>query len=300
MNIAAILIPILILLLLITFLALSIVIVRETNFLVIERLGKYNRTLKNGIHFKWPFIEKVVLKENFKEKVFDFPAQLVITKDNVTMLIDTVVFLKIMDAKLFAYGAEKPILAIENLTATTLRNLIGELELDESLTSRETVNGKLTSILEKESDAWGIHVKRVEIQNIKPPTEVQEAMIRQMRAEREKRAAILEAEGLKHSEILKAEAIKEKMILEAQGEKENQILLAQAQKEKEILFAQGQKQALELLNSVEINPAILQLKSIEQLSTLANGNATKIILPPNLGEITKIIATGSELIESKK
>ncbi|TNK81966.1 SPFH domain-containing protein, partial [Mycoplasmopsis pullorum] len=207
-------------------------IVSERDFYVVERLGKYNRTLTRGIRFLIPFFEKIVVRDNIKEKVFDFPAQSVITKDNATIKVDTVVYLQITDPKLFAYGAEQPFRAIENLTSTTLRNLIGELELDESLTSREMINSKLTNILDNASDAWGIKVNRIEIQNITPPHEVQEAMIRQMQAERDKRAQILEAEGIRQSKILKAQGEKESKILNAEAEKREMILKAEADKEK--------------------------------------------------------------------
>ncbi|APJ38665.1 SPFH domain-containing protein [Mycoplasmopsis pullorum] len=274
-------------------------IVSERDFYVVERLGKYNRTLTRGIRFLIPFFEKIVVRDNIKEKVFDFPAQSVITKDNATIKVDTVVYLQITDPKLFAYGAEQPFRAIENLTSTTLRNLIGELELDESLTSREMINSKLTNILDNASDAWGIKVNRIEIQNITPPHEVQEAMIRQMQAERDKRAQILEAEGIRQSKILKAQGEKESKILNAEAEKREMILKAEADKEKSILEAQGKKQAIELLNSSNISNEVLNLKAIEQLGILANGNSTKIILPPNLSSIASTMVTAAEIFKEE-
>ncbi|VEU75936.1 SPFH domain-containing protein [Mycoplasmopsis columboralis] len=291
---------VLLLIVLIVVLFSTLFIVNETNFYIIERLGKFNRIATKGVNFKFPFIERIALKENLKEKVIDFPAINAITRDNATIKVDAVIYLKVVDPKLFAYGAERPFLAIEALTATTLRNLIGELELDESLTSRETVNAKLTTILDLASDAWGIKVNRVEIQNIAPPTEVQEAMTRQMQAERDKRAIILAAEGTKQSEILRAQAQKESHILRAEGEKASKILAAEAERERQILEAKGQQEALELLSKSTINSKLLQLKSIEQLGVLANGKATKIIVPPNLSEVVKTMAAAGEVFRNNE
>ncbi|VEU75657.1 membrane protease subunits, stomatin/prohibitin-like protein [Mycoplasmopsis maculosa] len=285
--------------LLIVLLLSGIRIVSQSNFAVVERLGKYSRSLKNGLNFIIPIIEKIVLKENYKEKVLDFPEQDVITKDNAGIKVDTVVYLTIVDPKLFAYGAENPMKAIENLSATTLRNLLGELELDETLTSRDTINSKLTLILDEASDSWGIKVHRVEIKNIIPPFDIQNAMEKQMRAEREKRANILEAEGKKAAAILIAEGEKESEILKAEGEKESLILKAQADKEAEILKAEGQKKGIILLTETTINKDILVLKSIEQLGKLAEGKATKIIIPPNLNNIASLMSTASELLDKK-
>ncbi|MGY6172592.1 SPFH domain-containing protein [Candidatus Mycoplasma pogonae] len=262
-------------------------IVPQTYFYVVERLGTYNRTLKNGLHFIVPFIDKIALKENLKEKVLDFPAQDIITKDNAAIKVDTVVYLQITDPKLFAYGAEKPLSAIENLSATTLRNLLGELELDETLTSRDTINSKLASILDAASDQWGIKVHRVELKNIIPPRDIQSAMEKQMRAEREKRANILEAEGYKVSKILEAEGQKSAAILKAEGIKQSSIL-----------EAEGQKKSIELLTSAQLNREVLTWKSIEQLGKLANGTATKIIIPPNLNDIATTMATASEIFNT--
>lgn len=288
--------PALIVILVITVLAIlflllliikGIKIVPQSHFFVIERLGKYNKTLNNGLHFIVPFIDKVSKRENFKEKVFDFPAQDVITKDNATIKVDTVVYLQITDPKLFTYGAEQPKKAIENLSATTLRNLLGELELDETLTSRDTINTKLADILDAASDSWGIKVHRVELKNILPPKDIQTAMEKQMRAEREKRANILEAEGFKLSAIL-----------EAEGKKQAAVLNAEAIKEASILEAEGQRQAIDLLNRATLSKDILTLKSIEQLGKLADGKATKIIIPPNLATVAGTMATMGELFNS--
>ncbi|MEA4162458.1 SPFH domain-containing protein [Mycoplasma sp. 4404] len=265
---------------------LSVRIVSETNFCIVERLGKYKKTMTKGVNFMAPYIDKIRVKNNFKEKVFDYPAQHVITKDNATIQVDTTVYLKIFDPKLFAYGAEDPFLAIEFLTSTTLRNLIGELELDEALTSREIINAKLTKILDEASDAWGIKVKRIEIQNIIPPKEVQEAMTKQMQAERIKRAQILEASAEKESKILRA-----------QGEYESTILRAKAEKESMIERATGKKQAIELITTANISTEYLQLQSIEQLEKLANGHATKIIIPPNLADVAKSMSVAKEVLD---
>ncbi|QNM93479.1 SPFH/Band 7/PHB domain protein [Mycoplasma sp. Pen4] len=296
-QIILIIFGVLLLIFAIFLIAKSIVIVPETQFVVIQKFGKFTKILERGFHMIIPVIEKIAVRDNCKEKVFDFPAQSVITRDNATIKVDTVVYLKIVDPKLYAYGVEKPIFAIEMLTATTLRNLIGELELDESLTSREIINAKLTRILDEASDSWGIKVNRVEIQNITPPKEVQEAMIRQMQAERDKRAKILEAEGIKQSLILKASGEKESTILNAEAKKKETILEAEAKKEKFILEAEGEREAIDLINNSKLNPYILQLKAIQQLKELANGKATKIIIPPNLADVTKVIAAGASIFE---
>ncbi|MGX9358368.1 SPFH domain-containing protein [Mycoplasma sp. 128] len=287
-------------LLVIVLLCLSIKIVPETYFWIVQRLGKYHRTLEKGVNFIFPIIDRVVVKENIKEKVFDFPVQSVITKDNATIKVDTVVYLKIFDAKLYSYGAENPFKAIENLVATTLRNLIGELELDQSLTSREIINAKLTKTLDEASDAWGIRVNRVEIQNIIPPKEVEQAMIRQMQAERDKRARILESEGIKQSLILNAQGNRESVILNAEAAKEKIILQAEAEKQRILLEAQAKKQSIELLNEAKISKEVLQYKALDEIKTLANGTATKIIIPPNLSEIAKIMAVGKEVFQDNE
>ncbi|MBN3534968.1 SPFH domain-containing protein [Mycoplasma procyoni] len=275
-------------------------VIQQSEFAIVERLGKYNKTLTNGVNFLVPFVDKIVKKENFKEKVLDFPEQDVITKDNAGLKVDTVVYLAITDPKLFVYGAEDSMKAIENLSATTLRNLLGELELDETLTSRDTINSKLTLILDEASDSWGIKVHRVEIKNIIPPKDIQTAMEKQMRAEREKRASILEAEGTKAASILIAEGEKTKAILQAEADKEAAILRAQAKRESEILKAEGEKKAIELLNEAHLSQEILTFKSIEQLGVVANGQATKIIIPPNLQNVAKTMSVASEFFKEEK
>ncbi|WP_322900762.1 SPFH domain-containing protein [Mycoplasmopsis felis] len=272
------------LILLILVLIKSIKRINQTEFLVIERLGKFHKVLENGLRIIVPFLDKVVKKSDYKEKVIDFPEQDVITKDNAGIRVDTVVYLQITDPKAYAYGHERPLLAIENIVATTLRNLLGELELDETLTSRDTINSKLTLILDEASDPWGVKVNRVEIKNITPPKEILISMEKQMRAEREKRANILQAEGLKEAQILRAE-----------GDKAAQLLKAEADRESEILRAQGQKEAIELLNSSKISNEILVLKSLEELGKLANGKGTKVILPPNLADIAKTMTVASTI-----
>ncbi|WP_027121445.1 SPFH domain-containing protein [Mycoplasma leonicaptivi] len=262
----------------------SIKRVNQTEFIVIERLGKFYKVLENGLRVIIPFLDRVVKKNDYKEKVIDFPEQDIITKDNAGIRVDTVVYLQITDPKAFAYGHERPMQAIENIVATTLRNLLGELELDETLTSRDTINSKLTLLLDEASDPWGIKVNRVEIKNIAPPREILSSMEKQMRAEREKRANILEAEGLKEAQILRAE-----------GDKAAQVLKAQADRESEILRAQGQKEAIELLNSSKISQEILMLKSLEELGKLASGKGTKVILPPNLADIAKTMTVASSV-----
>ena len=265
-------------------------IVPQAQALVVERLGGYLGTYGVGVHFLIPFIDRVAKKVNLKEQVEDFPPQPVITKDNVTMQIDTVVFFYITDPKMYAYGVERPILAIENLTATTLRNIIGDLELDETLTSRETINAKMQESLDLATDPWGIKVTRVELKNIIPPAAIQEAMEKQMKAERERREAILKAEGEKKSMILVAEGNKESAVLNAEAEKEAAILRAEAEKEKKIKEAQGQAEAIRTVQKATAegiryireagaDQTVLQLKSLEAFAAAANGRATKIIIP---------------------
>lgn len=264
-------------------------IVPQTSFYVIERLGSYRTTWENGLHWKAPIIDRIALKNDAKEKVFDFPAQPVITKDNAIIMVDSVIFLKITDPKKFAYGAQNPFKAIENLAATTLRNLLGELDLDKTLTSRETVNGKLAAILDEATDPWGIKVFRVELKNIQPPNDIQNAMEKQLRAEREKRANILSAEGFKSAAIL-----------EAEGKRTAAILNAEAIKESSILEAEGQKKSFELINSVDLNERLLTWKAIESIKFLAEGNATKIIIPPNIKDLAGSMASLGEIVESAK
>ncbi|WP_198868310.1 SPFH domain-containing protein [Mycoplasmopsis phocirhinis] len=299
-TILGIIISLVILIFIIITLILSIKVVKQAEFAIVTRFGKYHRTLNNGINFIIPFIDRIAKNENYKEKVLDFPEQDIITKDNATIKVDTVIYLKITDPKLFTYGAENSMLAIENLSATTLRNLLGELDLDQTLTSRDAINSKLTIILDEASDAWGIKVHRVEIKNIIPPSEIQKSMEKQMRAEREKRASILEAEGKKQAAILVAEGEKEAKILQAQANKEAQILLAQAKKESEILEAEGKKQAIDTLNNTDLNNQILTLKAIEQLKEVANGQATKIFLPNNLTTLANTVSLAGELFDKDK
>ena len=279
--------------LLLALLASCIKIVPQAQAFVLERLGGYQATWDVGIHMKLPLIDKVAKRVVLKEQVVDFAPQPVITKDNVTMRIDTVVFFQITDPKLFAYGVENPIMAIENLTATTLRNIIGDLELDETLTSREVINTKMRSALDVATDPWGIKVNRVELKNIIPPAAIQDAMEKQMKAERERREAILIAEGEKKSTILVAEGKKESAILEAEAEKEAAILRAEAKKEAMIREAEGQAEAIRavqqanaegirFLNEANPNAGVLQLKSLEAFAKAADGQATKIIIPSEI------------------
>ena len=275
-------------------------IVPQAQALVVERLGAYLETWSVGVHFKVPFIDRVAKRVILKEQVVDFAPQPVITKDNVTMKIDTVVFFQITDPKLFAYGVENPIMAIENLTATTLRNIIGDLELDQTLTSRETINTKMRAALDVATDPWGIKVNRVELKNIIPPAAIQDAMEKQMKAERERRESILRAEGEKKSTILVAEGKKESAILEAEAEKEAAILRAEAQKEKMVREAEGEAEAilkvqkaeadgLRFIKEAGADNAVLQLKSLEAFAKAADGKATKIIIPSEIQGIAGLV-----------
>ena len=286
----------------------NIRVVPQSKAYVIERLGTYFTTWETGLHVKVPFIDRIAKIVSLKEQVVDFKPQPVITKDNVTMQIDTVVFYQITDPKLYCYGVESPISAIENLSATTLRNIIGELELDSTLTSRDTINAKIRVILDEATDPWGIKVNRVELKNIIPPREIQDAMEKQMKAERERRQAILQAEGAKHSQILVAEGEKEAAILKADAEKQAAILRAEAEKESAILKADGEAQAiravqkaladsLEMLNEKAPNDQVLKLKALEAMQKMADGKATKIIIPSELQGLAGM-ATG--IVESVK
>ena len=300
----------LILLLLVVFLlASNIRIVPQAEAFVIERLGAYQQTWSVGLHVKVPFIDRVSKKVILKEQVVDFAPQPVITKDNVTMRIDTVVFYQITDPKLYAYGVENPIMAIENLTATTLRNIIGDLELDQTLTSRETINTKMRATLDEATDPWGIKVNRVELKNIIPPAAIQDAMEKQMKAERERREAILIAEGEKKSRILRAEGQKESVILEAEGEKESAILRAEAKKEATIREAEGQAQAilkiqqanadgLRFMKEAKVDQSVIQLKSLEAFGKAADGKATKIIIPSEIQGIAGLVKSVTEIAGS--
>lgn len=292
-------------------LASCIRIVPQAQALVMERLGAYMDTWSVGVHFKAPFIDRVAKRVVLKEQVVDFAPQPVITKDNVTMKIDTVVFFQITDPKLFAYGVENPIMAIENLTATTLRNIIGDLELDQTLTSRETINTKMRSALDVATDPWGIKVNRVELKNIIPPAAIQDAMEKQMKAERERREAILKAEGEKKSTILVAEGKKESAILEAEAEKEAAILRAEAEKEKMIREAEGRAEAImkvqqanadgiRFIKEAGADEAVLRLKSLEAFAQAADGKATKIIIPSEIQGIAGLASSLKETVVEGK
>ena len=285
----------------------SIRVVPQAHAYVIERLGTYNTTWSAGLHLKTPLIDKVAHRISMKEQVVDFAPQPVITKDNVTMRIDTVVFFQITDPKLFAYGVEKPIMAIENLTATTLRNIIGELELDQTLTSRETVNTKMRATLDEATDPWGIKVNRVELKNIIPPAAIQDAMEKQMKAERERREQILIAEGEKKSAILRAEGQKESLILSAEAEKQSAILRAEATKEATIRRAEGEAEAIlkvqqanadgiKFLNEAAPDQAVLTLKSLEAFAKAADGKATKLIIPSEISGIAGLASSLTEIV----
>ena len=281
-------------------------IVPQAQAMVVERLGAYLDTWGVGIHFKVPFIDRVAKRVLLKEQVVDFPPQPVITKDNVTMKIDTVVFFQITDPKLYAYGVENPIMAIENLTATTLRNIIGDLELDETLTSRETINTKMRAALDVATDPWGIKVNRVELKNIIPPAAIQDAMEKQMKAERERREAILRAEGERESTILVAEGKKRSAILDAEADKEAAILHAEAEKEKRIKEAEGQAEAIlkiqqanadgiRMIKEAGADEAVLRIKSLEAFAKAADGKATKIIIPSEIQSMAGLVKSVTEI-----
>lgn len=281
-------------------------IVPQAQAVVLERLGAYQSTWSVGVHVKIPFLDRIAKRVNLKEQVADFPPQPVITKDNVTMRIDTVVFYQITDSKLFAYGVENPMMAIENLTATTLRNIIGDLELDQTLTSRETINTKMRAALDIATDPWGIKVNRVELKNILPPAEIQNAMEKQMKAERERRESVTRAEGEKRANILVAEGEKESAILRAEAEKQSAILRAEAEKEKMIREAEGEAEAIlkvqqanadgiRMIKEAGADDAVLKIKSLEAFEKAANGQATKILLPADLQGIASLATTFSEV-----
>lgn len=295
---------------LILILASSIKIVPQAYAYVVERLGAYQGTWSVGLHIKVPIVDKVAKKINLKEQVVDFAPQPVITKDNVTMRIDTVVFFQITDPKLFAYGVENPIMAIENLTATTLRNIIGDLELDQTLTSRETINTRMRSSLDEATDPWGIKINRVELKNIIPPAEIQNAMERQMKAERERREAVTRAEGEKKASVTVAEGKKEAAILEAEAEKQSAILRAEAQKEKMIREAEGEAEAIlkvqqatadgiRMIREAGADEAVLHIKSLEAFEKAADGKATKIIIPSQIQGIAGLASSLKEVMTDK-
>ena len=304
------LVILIILILAIAIVASCIKIVPQAQAYVVERLGAYQDTWSVGLHFKVPIVDKVAKRVLLKEQVADFPPQPVITKDNVTMRIDTVVFFQITDPKLFTYGVENPIMAIENLTATTLRNIIGDLELDQTLTSRETINAKMRASLDIATDPWGINVNRVELKNIIPPAAIQDAMEKQMKAERERREAILRAEGEKKSTILVAEGKKESAILEAEAEKQSAILRAEAEKEKMIREAEGEAEAilkvqqatangLRFIKDAGADDSVLRLKSLEALEKVADGKSTKIIIPSEIQNMAGLLTSAKELLSDK-
>ncbi len=294
--------------LVILLLVTNIRVVPQATEFVIERLGTYYTTWETGLHFKAPLVDRVAKRISLKEQVMDFAPQPVITKDNVTMQIDTIVFYQVTDAKLYTYGVERPILAIESLTATTLRNIIGDMELDHTLTSRDVINSRITAALDQATDKWGIKVNRVELKNIVPPRDIQDAMEKQMRAERERREAILRAEGEKRSQILIAEGKKESQILNAEAEKQAAILLAEAEKEKKIREGQGeaesimlvqkaQADAIRLLNEACPSREVLTLKAYESFMKAADGQATKIIIPSEIQGMAGLAASVKELVK---
>lgn len=304
-------IPIVIVALLVILIISNIVIVPQAHAYVIERLGSYHTTWHTGLHIKVPFIERIARRVSLMEQIADFPPQPVITKDNVKMQVDTVVFFQITDCKLYVYGIENPKSAIENLTATTLRNIIGDLELDSTLTSRDIINTKMRAILDEATDPWGIKVNRVELKNIMPPKEIQDAMEKQMRAERERRESILRAEGEKNSTILVAEGQKQAMILDAEAQKQKQILMAEAEKESKIRMAEGEAEAIlkvqqataegiRLLNEAAPSDQVVALKSLEAFGKAADGKATKIIIPSDIASLAGLATSVKELIKEDK
>lgn len=278
----------------------NIKIVPQAKAYVIERLGSYYTTWQNGLHFKIPFVDRISKTVSLKEIVKDFDPQPVITKDNVTMQIDTVVYYQITDSKLYTYGVENPVNAIENLTATTLRNIIGELELDQTLTSRDIINTKMRSILDEATDPWGIKVNRVEVKNIMPPRDIQESMEKQMRAERERREKILQAEGEKKSSILIAEGEKESAILRAEAQMMSQIKIAEGEAKAMLKIKEAEAKGIELLKNAKADSAVLTLKSYEALEKVADGKSTKLIVPANLQDIATFGTTLAETIKDKK
>lgn len=300
MNLFQIIIFIFILILLASLLAYCIRVVPQASAYVIERLGTYNTTWHNGVHIMVPFIDRVANKITMKEQLNDFDPQPVITKDNVTMMIDTVVYFHITDPKLYTYGIESPIAAIENLTATTLRNLIGDLELDETLTSRDIINTKMRAILDEATDPWGIKVTRVELKNIIPPRDIQDKMEKQMRAERERREKILQAEGEKRSAILTAEGEKEAMILRATAKKEAMIAEAEGQAQAMERVYEAQAKGIAMINNSDPSKAFLTIKGYEALEKVADGKSTKLIIPSNLQDISGTLAALSEVVKDSK
>ena len=301
-------IPVIIIVILLIIIIRNIAVVQQSRAYVIERLGAFHSVWSVGLHFKMPFIDRIAKKVSLKEQVLDYPPQPVITKDNVTMQIDTVVYFQITDPKLYCYGVEQPMMAMETLTATTLRNIIGDLELDQTLTSRDVVNTKMRSILDEATDPWGIKVNRVELKNILPPADIQNSMEKQMKAERDRRQSILQAEGQKKSAILIAEGEKESAILKADAEKQAAILRAEAEKQAAILKADGEAQAIlavqqaladsiAMLNEKAPNDSVLRLKAIEAMQKVADGQATKIIIP---SEMQGLVGLANGIVEGTK
>ena len=286
-----------IILLIIVFLVTNIRIVQQARAVVVERLGAYKTTWNVGLHFKIPFIERIAKTVSLKEQVVDFPPQPVITKDNVTMQIDTVLYYEITDPKMYTYGVEHPLTAIENLTATTLRNIIGELELDQTLTSRDLINSKMRAILDEATDPWGIKVNRVELKNILPPREIQDAMEKQMKAERERREAILKAEGEKKSAILLAEGEKESAILRADAHKQSRILEAEGEAEAILKVQQATAEGIRLLNEAGASEAVIRLKALEAFEAAADGKATKIIIPSEIQSLAGLATAFKEIVK---
>ena len=283
----------------IIIIARNIKIVPQAHAFVIERLGAYHQTWGTGLHLKVPFIDRISKRVSLKEQVVDFPPQPVITRDNVTMQIDTVVYFEITDPKLYCYGVEHPIAAIENLTATTLRNIIGDLELDSTLTSRDTINDKIRIILDEATDAWGIRVIRVELKNILPPREIQDAMEKQMKAERERRARILDAEGEKRSQILVAEGLKESAILKADAVKESKIREAEGEAQAILAVQKAYADSLRMLSEANPSEKVIELKSLEALQKVADGQATKLIIPSDMQNIASIATSVKEMVTDK-
>jgi regulator of protease activity HflC (stomatin/prohibitin superfamily) len=277
--------------------AANVRIVPQATVYVVERLGAYNATWETGLHIKVPFFDRIAKKVSLKEQVVDFAPQPVITKDNVTMQIDTVVFFQITDAKLFTYGVERPLSAIENLTATTLRNIIGEMELDHTLTSRDVINSKITAILDTATDKWGIKVNRVELKNIIPPREIQDAMEKQMKAERERRESILRAEGEKRSQVLVAEGEKESAILRADAIREQKIREAEGEAQAVLMVQKAVADSIRMLNEAAPNESVLTLKSLEAFEKAADGKATKIIIPSNIQGIAGLASSLKEIVK---
>ena len=292
--------PFILIIILIILVISNIKIVPQAYAYIVERLGAYNATWSTGLHFKIPIIDRVAKKISLKEIVADFPPQPVITKDNVTMQIDTVIFLQITDPKLYTYGVDNPMRAIENLTATTLRNIIGDLELDQTLTSRDIINTKMRSILDEATDAWGIKINRVELKNIMPPKEIQDSMEKQMKAERERREKILQAEGEKRSAVLVAEGEKEAAILRAEAEKEAAIKKAEGEAEAILKVQQAEAEAIKMLNAAGPDAAVIAIKSLESLQKIADGKSTKIIIPSEIQGLAGLATSFKELIKDDK